>query len=182
MDLRSSAQEAVYCDLCETTLVQMYCSTCSTNLCTACVGEHMILDESGCHQFVRFQSRRAGQHPNKCPSHSGKRCDLFCKQCQLPVCFQCIALGCHSNHKIVEIKQIIEFRKKRAEREQRLINSLILPSYQTMAQKLQNELDDVEKEYEEVVRAIVKHGELKHSDINKSVNKLKAEADVIRNQ
>lgn len=60
MDLRSSAQEAVYCDLCETALVQMYCDTCLTNLCTACVGEHMMMGEPMGHQFVRFQSRRPG--------------------------------------------------------------------------------------------------------------------------
>nr|XP_034324673.1 uncharacterized protein LOC105343882 [Crassostrea gigas] len=183
MDLRSSAQEAVYCDLCETALVQMHCDTCLTNLCTACVGEHMMMGEPMGHQFVRFQSRRPGQHPNKCliSTHSGKRCDLFCKQCQTQVCSSCIASGRHSDHKIMEIQQIIEFRKKKAANDKRLINSLILPSYVTMAQQLQNELDHIERKHEEVVREIVKCGELKHLDINKTVNILKAEADDFRN-
>uniref|UniRef100_K1PU24 Tripartite motif-containing protein 2 n=1 Tax=Magallana gigas TaxID=29159 RepID=K1PU24_MAGGI len=183
MDLRSSAQEAVYCNLCETALVQIYCDTCLTNLCTACVGEHTMMGEPTGHQFVRFQSRRPGQHPNKCliSTHSGKRCDLFCKQCQTQVCSSCIASGSHSDHKIMEIQQIIEFRKKKAANDKRLINSLILPSYVTMAQQLYNELDHIERKHEEVVREIVKHGELKHLDINKTVNILKAEADDFRN-
>nr|XP_034324676.1 uncharacterized protein LOC105343899 isoform X2 [Crassostrea gigas] len=182
MDPRSSAQEAVYCDLCETALVHMHCDTCLINLCTACVGEHMIMDEPRGHQVKRFQSRTSGQHPNKCLTHSEKRCDLFCKQCQFPVCSHCIASGSHSNHKIVVLKQIIEFRKKKAARDQRLLRSLILPSYQTISQKLQNELDYVENEYEKVVRAIERHGELKHSEIRSTVNKLKVKAGVIRSK
>lgn len=113
MDPRSSAQEAVYCDLCETTLVQMHCDTCLINLCTACVGEHKIIDESRGHQVVRFQSKRSDQYPNKCLSHSEKRCNKFCKQCQIPVCLLCISSGCHFNHKIVDMQQIFEIRKKK---------------------------------------------------------------------
>lgn len=37
--------------------------------------------------------------------------------------------------------QIFEIRKKKVARDKRLIYSLILPSYQTMTQKLLNELD-----------------------------------------
>lgn len=182
MDPRSSAQEAVYCGLCETALVQMYCDTCLIKMCTACVGKHLIMDKSRGHQVGIFQSRRSDQHLNKCPSHFDKSCGKFCKLCQFPVCSLCIDSGCHLNHNVEDIQKILEFRKKKAARDQRLLNSLILPSYQTMAQKLQNELDHVEKEYEEVDKAIVRHGELKHSEINSTVNKLKGKVDTMRNQ
>lgn len=42
-----------------------------------------------------------------------------------------------------------------------------------MAQKIQNEFDYVEKEYEKVARAIERHGEIKRSEIKSTVNKLK---------
>lgn len=145
-------------------------------------GETQKMDESRGHQIKRFQSKRPDQHPNKCLPHSGKRCDQFCKQCQFPVCSECIVLGSHSNHNIVILKQILEFRKKKAARDQRLLKSFILPSYQTISQKIQNELDYVEKNNEEVVRAIERHGELKHSEIERTVNKLKVEAGVIRSK
>lgn len=45
-----------------------------------------------------------------------------------------------SYHIVEDIHKILEFRKKKAARDQKLIlNSLILPSFQTMAQKIQNE-------------------------------------------
>lgn len=50
-----------------------------------------------------------------------------------------------------------------------------------MVYQLQNEFDYIERKYEEVVREIVKCGELKYLDINKIVNKLKVEVDDFRN-
>lgn len=173
MDSWSSAQDAVYCGLCETALVQMYCDTYLINLCTACMGKHVIMDKSRGHQVGIFQSRTSGQHPNKCPSHSDQNCNSFCNQCQCPICSICIDSGCHLNHNVEDIHKILKFRKKKAARDQRLLNSLILPSLQTMAQKIQNEFDYVEKEYEKVARAIERHGEIKRSEIKSTVNKLK---------
>lgn len=51
-----------------------------------------------------------------------------------------------------------------------------------MAQKIQNDIDYVEKEYEKVVRAIERHGEIKYSKIKSTVNKLKRKVDTLRNQ
>lgn len=135
MDSRSSAQGAVYCGLCETALVQMYCDTCLTNLCTACVGKHVIMDEPRGYQVGIFQSRTSGQHPNKCPSHSNQNCKV-----PAPNLLHLHWFGMPLNHIVEDIHKILEFRKKKAARDQKLIlNSLILPSFQTMAQKIQNE-------------------------------------------
>ncbi|XP_061168970.1 uncharacterized protein LOC133178242 [Saccostrea echinata] len=59
MDPHTSAQDVMRCDLCETAVVQMHCDTCLVNLCTACVGKHMISDESEDHKVVKFQSRKS---------------------------------------------------------------------------------------------------------------------------
>lgn len=128
MDTRTKAQEAVYCDLCETALVQIHYDNCLINLCTSCVGKHSIADKSRGHHVIKFQSRKSGQHSNKCPSHSDKNCDFFCKLCQSPICSICIASGCHFNHSAVDIQQILEIGKKKAARDHNLQKSLILPS------------------------------------------------------
>jgi hypothetical protein len=54
MDPRTSAQDMIRCDLCDTAMVQMYCDTCRVNLCKACVGEHMLSDESKKHEIKTF--------------------------------------------------------------------------------------------------------------------------------
>lgn len=62
MDTRTSAKEAVYCDLCDMALIQMHYDNCLINLCTACVGKNLIMDESRSHHMIKFQSRKSGQH------------------------------------------------------------------------------------------------------------------------
>lgn len=99
-----------------------------------------------------------------------------------PSCLLCMNSGCHFNHKIVDMHQIFEIRKKKVARDKRLIYSLILPSYQTMTQKLQNELDHIGKDYEEVVKAITKQGELKCSEIKNAVSNMEGRVETIRNQ
>lgn len=182
MDTRTSAKEAVYCDLCDMALIQMHYDNCLINLCTACVGKNLIMDESRTHHMIKFQSIKSGQHSNKCPYHFDKNCDFFCKLCQSPVCSSCIASGCHFNHSVVHIQQILEIRKKKAARDHNLLKSIILPSYQSTAQKLQNDLGNVESEYEKVIRAIVRHGEFKHSEIKNIVSKLKERVETNRKQ
>ncbi|XP_065928589.1 tripartite motif-containing protein 3-like [Magallana gigas] len=51
MDPRRSAQDVVRCDVCDTPVPPLHCDFCQTNLCKACVGEHM-LDISKKHQSI----------------------------------------------------------------------------------------------------------------------------------
>ncbi|XP_062598793.1 uncharacterized protein LOC134260230 [Saccostrea cucullata] len=62
MDPRTSAQNVLRCDLCETAVVQMHCDTCLVNLCTACVGKNMISDETKDHKITKT-SLKAGSSP-----------------------------------------------------------------------------------------------------------------------
>ncbi|XP_048761525.2 uncharacterized protein LOC125670418 isoform X1 [Ostrea edulis] len=59
MDPRTSAQDMMQCDLCETAVVQMHCDTCLVNLCKACVGNHISTDECKDHKVVTFQFRKS---------------------------------------------------------------------------------------------------------------------------
>ncbi|XP_065938394.1 tripartite motif-containing protein 2-like [Magallana gigas] len=49
MEPRSIAQDVVRCDVCDTSVRSLHCDFCQTNLCKACVGDHM-LDLSKKHQ------------------------------------------------------------------------------------------------------------------------------------
>ncbi|XP_062600933.1 uncharacterized protein LOC134262553, partial [Saccostrea cucullata] len=59
MDPRTSAQDVMGCNLCETAVVQMHCDTCLVNLCTACVGKHFSVDFSKPHKIVDFKDRKS---------------------------------------------------------------------------------------------------------------------------
>ena len=181
MALQSCAQDAMWCDMCESAVVLMHCNTCLINLCKGCVGEH-LLEGAKDHKVVRFQDRVSDQHSNKCTYHSDKRSDLFCQDCSQPICSHCIASGGHSNHKIVLLKIIIQSRKKPLVRDQRVFTRFSLPSYQIFAKKLQRNLIRVEIEYHRTIESITRHGKKRCSEVNKIVSILTSEAMKLKKQ
>ncbi|XP_062573468.1 LOW QUALITY PROTEIN: uncharacterized protein LOC134235351 [Saccostrea cucullata] len=181
MDPRTSAQDVMRCDLCETAVVQMHCDTCLVNLCTACVGKHMTSDESKDHKIVKFQARKSTPLYPACTSHSKDLSTMYCNQCDIPVCPKCIASGKHQGHKVSEILEVVNERKNKFVKERNELNDTIYPTYQDIASDVQNRMSQLEKEYGDLSTAITKHGEDWHREIDKLVKKLKAEVDEMKN-
>ncbi|XP_061171216.1 tripartite motif-containing protein 55-like [Saccostrea echinata] len=181
MDPRTSAQDVMRCDLCETAVVQMHCDTCLVNLCNACVGQHVISDESKKHEIVKFQSRKSTPLYPRCTTHNKQQCTMYCNQCDIPVCTKCIASGQHLSHRISEVLQVVEEKKNKIIKELTELNETIYPTYQDIASDVQNTMSQLEKEYGDLSTAITKHGEDWHREIDKLVKKLKAEVDEMKN-
>ncbi|XP_062570417.1 E3 ubiquitin-protein ligase TRIM45-like [Saccostrea cucullata] len=181
MDPRTSAQDVMRCDLCETTVVQMHCDTCLVNLCTACVGIHFSADLSKPHTIVDFKDRKSTPLYPGCKFHNKQQCTMYCNQCDIPVCTKCIASDQHLGHKVSEILQIVDEKKENIIKEQTELNEIIYPTYQDIASDVQNRMSQLEKEYGDLSTAITKHGEDWHREIDKLVQKLKAEVDEMKN-
>ncbi|XP_061168696.1 E3 ubiquitin-protein ligase TRIM71-like [Saccostrea echinata] len=181
MDPRTSAQDVMRCDLCETAVVQMHCDTCLVNLCTACVGKHMISDESKDHKVVKFQSRKSTPLYPGCTTHNKERCKMFCKQCDIPVCISCIESNRHLGHELSKILRVLDEKKDIFIKERNELNDTVYPTYQDIASDVQNRMSQLEKEYGDLSTAITKHGEDWHREIDKLVKKLKAEVDEMKN-
>ncbi|XP_062579214.1 tripartite motif-containing protein 55-like [Saccostrea cucullata] len=181
MDPRTSAQDVMQCDLCETAVVQMHCDTCLVNLCTACVGKHMISDESKDHKVVKFKSKKSTPLFPVCKFHYKEQCTMYCNHCDTPACTKCIASDKHLGHKISEILQVVDEKREKIIKEQTEVNETIFPTYQDIASDVQNRMSQLEREYGDLSTAITKHGEDWHREIDKLVKKLKAEVDEIKN-
>ncbi|XP_062572382.1 uncharacterized protein LOC134234348 [Saccostrea cucullata] len=181
MDPRTSAQDVMRCDLCKTAVVQMHCDTCLVNLCKACVGEHTISDESKKHEIVSFKLRKSTPLYPGCKHHSKERCEMYCNQCDIPVCVYCITSDQHQGHKILSLMQVCEEKKEKIFKERNELNETIYPTYQDIASAVQNRMSQLEKEYRDLSTAITKHGEDWHREIDKLVRKLKAEVDEMKN-
>ncbi|XP_061167345.1 E3 ubiquitin-protein ligase TRIM71-like [Saccostrea echinata] len=181
MDPHTSAQDVKRCDLCETAVVQMHCDTCLVNLCTNCVGKHMISDESKDHKVVKFQARKSTPLYPGCTSHNKQQCTMYCNQCDIPVCIKCIASDQHLGQKVSEILKVVDEKKAKIIKERTELHEKIYPTYQGIAFDVQNRISQLEKEYGDLSTAITKHGEDWHREIDKLVKKLKAEVDEMKN-
>ncbi|XP_052707950.1 E3 ubiquitin-protein ligase TRIM71-like isoform X3 [Crassostrea angulata] len=176
MDPRSSAQDVVRCDVCDTPVPPLHCDFCQTNLCKACVGEHM-LDFSKKHQVVPFQDRGSTPNYPNCSEHVKEQCKHYCEQCDIPICAPCISSGNHQSHKLVDIFNTFKSKKEDLQRDLNEFQNILSPKYQEIASNIPVQKADLSKNSQKLTSAIDKHGEVWHREIDTIIQKLKSDLD-----
>ncbi|XP_065928655.1 E3 ubiquitin-protein ligase TRIM71 isoform X5 [Magallana gigas] len=176
MDPRSSAQDVVRCDVCDTPVPPLHCDFCQTNLCKACVGEHM-LDFSKKHQVVPFQDRGSTPNYPNCSEHVKEQCKHYCEQCDIPICAPCISSGNHQSHKLVDIFNTFKSKKEDLQRDLNEFQNILSPKYQEIVNNITVQKADVKNNSQKLTTAIDKHGEVWHREIDTIIQKLKSDLD-----
>ncbi|XP_052677900.1 uncharacterized protein LOC128158951 [Crassostrea angulata] len=180
MDPHSSAQDIPRCDLCETAIVHSYCDFCHVNLCKPCVVDH-ISDGYHKHVIVPFQERRSTLIYPKCETHPHKNCKFRCKDCNnILVCSSCMASEKHGRHKFIEVTEIYKTKKEVIKDDTEVLENRISPSYEDIALDLENQLANLDGEYEKLTSAMSKQGEQWHREIDIVINKMKTEINEIK--
>lgn len=101
MDTDVRLQDVIRCHICEAPTPLMYCDICRIGLCKACVAEHFS-NESKEHRVVLFKKRGSTANHLTCIEHPTKNCELFCEQCDVPICVHCVALQMHKGHDFLQ--------------------------------------------------------------------------------
>ena len=173
MDSSNSGQDLIRCDLCESPIPPLHCDLCHTNLCKACVGEH-VSDFSKEHRVVQFSERGSNPVYPKCSYHSGKACELQCTKCDTPVCCLCVAES-HQEHTFSSLlKTFIAQREDMKEDLEELMN-VLCPEYKDRVLEIDREKSNLQKKYDKLTIIADQMGEKLHREIDIFINKKKNE-------
>ena len=174
MNTSKSAQDVLRCHLCETPVPPLSCEVCGIYLCKGCVADH-FLDESSEHNVVSIkQTLSALQYP-KCLQHSSKKCELYCEQCTIPMCVQCVSSKQHMVHRFVDLLKFVEGKKEVSQNDLKELESLILSQFKEFASDIDHQKEYLNKNLEKLKTAIDEHGKKMQSRISAVVEKFKSE-------
>lgn len=173
---RSTIQDVIRCDLCEDNIVQSHCDYCNFNLCKPCIGEH-ISDGYDKHKIVSFHLRRSTLIYPKCKTHPNKTCELQSKQNNEFICTICSASDQVKGHDFVVLDDLCKTKKFDIKKDIKELEEVISPTYVDAANNLENQIANLEKEYEKLTTELSKKQEEWHKEIDKVVSRMKDKID-----
>lgn len=181
MDPNCSAQDAVRCTLCTSSVATMFCEVCDINLCKDCIEIH-VSDSSKVHKVVSLKQCLATLNYPKCGKHEDMRCELHCEQCNTSICAQCISSKEHKNHDIVDILKYFESKKEVLHNDLQELEESIFPNYQEIASKIPVHRADLSKNSQTLTTDFDKQGEEWHKEIENAIMKLKSDIEEMVNR
>lgn len=106
----NTAQDAVRCSMCSEFVVFL-CGSCHVNLCGQCLQTHLDRNKSLKHEILSYTSESVQPKPQapECLDHPGESRTLYCQDCNVPICSQCLIMtGNHNRHGAVKLADFLE--------------------------------------------------------------------------
>nr|XP_034316495.1 E3 ubiquitin-protein ligase TRIM36-like [Crassostrea gigas] len=176
MDPWNSAQDVVRCNLCQDSVAPMYCEVCHIHLCGNCVETHFS-DSSKVHKVVPLKQYLTTLNYPKCRKHPTRQCELHCEQCDIPICAPCISSKKHLGHIQVDILKTFESKTEKLQKDLQELEKSIYPKYKEIASNIPVQKADLSKNSRKLTTAIDKQGEVWHREIDNIIRNMKSNVE-----
>ncbi|XP_061187142.1 uncharacterized protein LOC133195307 [Saccostrea echinata] len=167
------AQAIIICELCEDEPVLMHCNSCHIKLCTECVGKHVSSLISKKHDVVGFRYRERDVILPECHLHQHQKCDIYCRNCDIPICSRCILSPEHKQHEISDIMDEYLSRRELLSQETTLLERFVIPEFNKMENSLNSEMAKLSQDYESVTSSLISKVEKIYLEINENFEEKK---------
>ena len=124
---------------------QFYCNACHQPLCEQCRDEHQKSPNTKNHEIVRYRHRKHQLPVEKCKDHPRRNIDIFCKECQIPLCSKCSTMEEHNGHKFEDLEDIYAEKYALQHDEFLKIQKYFLPSSQGLRTDIEEDVTQIKK-------------------------------------
>ncbi|XP_061187899.1 uncharacterized protein LOC133195931 [Saccostrea echinata] len=172
------AQAVITCELCEDEPVLMHCNSCHIKLCSECVGKHVSSLISKKHDVVGFKYRQSDVTLPECNRHQHQKCDIYCKNCNTPICSRCVVSPEHKQHEIFDIMDEYLTRRELLSQETTVLERFVIPEFNKMENLLNSKMAKLSQDYESATSSLISEVEKIHLEINRKFEEKKT---ILRN-
>ncbi|XP_062573152.1 E3 ubiquitin-protein ligase TRIM45-like [Saccostrea cucullata] len=170
------------CDICKSAKVQLYSGNCQANLCQSCIGVHVTLELNKPHTVIGVEQRKTIPNFPICLDHKERTCEAHCKNCEVPVCIECIVSDQHEEHKFQNIIDIFKSKQENIKTELSKFEDTLFPDYQNKLSTLETQMACLKEDYDNLITLVSEQGVKWHNAIDEHVNNLKSRLDKLRDQ
>jgi hypothetical protein len=172
-----AAQDILTCDFCneENVVGDMYCKTCSLRLCGICVSKHIETSKVSCvHDIARFNATKDFLRPT-CKSHPNYKCEMFCRQCNVPFCSQCLSQGFHKQHDITGICGRYAVLMKKILKDTHYLEENMVPEFDKNVGIMSRRIEEATERYDEIATTMCHVGNDWHKQLEVAIMQHKEE-------
>ncbi|XP_062589456.1 uncharacterized protein LOC134251102 [Saccostrea cucullata] len=160
IDIPLPAQHFLECGIedCERNC-EFYCNLCHQRLCKQCRDEHLKSPENKNHEVVLYQQRKRQLPVKKCKIHPTKDVDMFCEECQVPVCSKCVTKGDHPKHTFVDLEAVYAEKFALFQQEISKIHEYFLPTSQDLQKEIKKDSSEIKHLMDNIRTSMKTEGE-----------------------
>ncbi|XP_062584561.1 uncharacterized protein LOC134246245 [Saccostrea cucullata] len=121
-----------------------YCNTCHQRMCEQCRDDHLKERGHGKHEVVLYQDRIKELPSEKCSIHPTRVLELFCSECQAPICSKCFTTD-HIGHQVRDLEVVYNESLQKSQKELIKIRDNVFPRSVENLQSQRERTEDIKK-------------------------------------
>ncbi|XP_022343920.2 uncharacterized protein LOC111136997 [Crassostrea virginica] len=128
---------------------QFYCNDCHRPLCEQCRDEHLKSPKTKTHDTVLYRHRKQQLPVEKCELHPTRNKELFCRECNIPLCSKC-SIKEHKSHEFEDLEEIYAEKYAAWQSEFSKIQKYSLPTTEELKSDIEDDVTEIKKIMESI--------------------------------